>query len=373
MISLFTEKERTELFPIFKTCTYLNTASTGVIPETAIAEQDRFMNFYRGETLQTQPESFEIIINIRKKVATLLGADTEEIALVNNTSYGINIAGWGMDLSKGDVIAIPPGEFPANVYPWKSQEQRGAKVFISEKDGEEFLDIDHLKVIAPSWIRFYDGYRIDLAECARIAQKHEAFLSVDGIQGAGVMYPDLKHSGVDTFSAGAQKWLLSPTGTGILYVRKDAPIRSIFQGWLNRFLDTLDFTKVQQYDITEPKDASRFEIGSYPYQALFAMHASVSLLAEIGIDTIQEYTLKLAELFVSECKTLGLKVISKGGKRSSAIIAVHVPEAAKLHKILQENKILCSCREGNLRFSFHLYNNEKDIEKTIDIIKQVIK
>lgn len=372
-MSLLTDKERIELFPIFKTCTYLNTASTGVIPETAIAEQDRFMNFYRGETLQTQPESFEIIIKIRQKVATLLGAEPDEIALVNNTSLGINIAGWGMDLKEGDVIALPPGEFPANVYPWKGMEQRGAKIFIAKQDGEEFLDVVNLQVLAPSWIRFYDGYRIDLQECSKIVKKHNAFLSVDGIQGAGVMYPDLKNSGVDTFSAGAQKWLLSPTGTGILYVRKKAPIRSIFQGWLNRFLDTLDFTNVRQYDIKEPKDATRFEIGSYPYQALFAMHASVSFLADIGIFNIQEYTLGLAQMFVDECEALGLKVISAGGKRRSPIVAVHVHKAATVHQILQEKKILCSCREGNLRFSFHIYNNEKDIEKTIDIIKTVIK
>ncbi|HEX38372.1 MAG TPA: aminotransferase class V-fold PLP-dependent enzyme [Candidatus Cloacimonetes bacterium] len=372
-MSLLTDKERIELFPIFKTCTYLNTASTGVIPETAIAEQDRFMNFYRAETLQTQPESFEIINKIKQKVAILLGAESDEIALVNNTSLGICMAGWGIEMSQGDVIALPPGEFPANVYPWKGLEVRGAKVYIAEQDGEEFLDVDNLRVLAPSWIRFYDGYRIDIQECSRIAKKHNALLSVDGIQGAGVMYPDLKNSGVDAFSAGAQKWLLSPTGTGILFVRKDAPIRSIFQGWLNRFLDTLDFTNVRKYEIPEPRDASRFEIGSYPYQALFAMHASVSFLVDIGIHKIQVYTLRMAEMFVDECKALGLKVISVGGKRRSPIVAVYIPEAVQVHQKLQEKKILCSCREGNLRFSFHVYNNERDIEKTIDVLKTAIK
>ncbi|MBN2016941.1 MAG: aminotransferase class V-fold PLP-dependent enzyme [Candidatus Cloacimonetes bacterium] len=372
-MSIFTEKERRELFPIFKTCTYLNTASTGVVPETAIAEQNRFMDFYRGATLQTQPESFEKIVTIKERVGELLGASPEDIALVNNTSFGINMAGWGIDLKSGDKIVIPPGEFPANVYPWKGQETRGAEVVITKNDGEEYLDIEGVKVIAPSWIRYYDGYRIDLKECSKIAKKRNALLSVDGIQGAGVMYPDLEKSGVDTFSAGAQKWLLSPTGTGILYVRKNIPIRSIFQGWLNRFLETLDFTNVQQYDIPEPENASRFEIGSYPYQALFAMHASVSLLAEIGIRNIQNHALGLAQNFTAECKSLGLKIVSEGGKRRSPIVAVHVPDAAKVHRELQDNKILCSCREGNLRFSFHLYNNENDIEKTIDVIKILFK
>ena len=372
-MSLLTNKERTELFPIFKTCTYLNTASTGVIPETAIAEQDRYMNFYRGDTLQTQPESFEMIIKIKEKAGELLGASPEDIALINNTSFGINMVGWGTDFQPGDKIVLPPGEFPANVYPWKGQEQRGAEVYFAERDGEEFLDVEGARVIAPSWIRFYDGYRFDLKECSKVAKKHNALLSVDGIQGAGVMFPDLENSGVDTFSAGAQKWLLSPTGTGILYVRKDASVKTIFQGWLNRFLDTLDFTNVRQYDIPEPKDASRFEVGSYPYQALFAMHASISFLAEIGIKRIQEYTLGLANMFVEECESLGMQVISAGGKRRSPIIAVQIPDAVHVHQRLQEKKILCSCREGNLRFSFHVYNNEEDIEKTIDVLRSVIK
>ena len=103
------------------------------------------------------------------------------------------------------------------------------------------------------------------------------------------------------------------------------------------------------------------------------MHASLSLLAEIGIMRIQEHTLGLANTFVDECTSLGLKVISAGGKRRSPIISVHVPDANKVHHILEEQKILCSCREGKLRFSFHLYNNEEDIEKTLDIIKSLIR
>jgi len=92
-----------------------------------------------------------------------------------------------------------------------------------------------------------------------------------------------------------------------------------------------------------------------------------------ALGEIQKHTLGLANDFVEQCESLGLQIVSPGGKRRSAIIAVHVPEAVKVHQILTEHKILCSCREGNLRFSFHVYNNETDIEKTMDVLKTVMR
>ncbi|MDP8315163.1 MAG: aminotransferase class V-fold PLP-dependent enzyme [Candidatus Celaenobacter antarcticus] len=372
-MSLLTNKERNELFPIFKTCIYLNTASTGVIPETAIAEQDRFMNFYRGETLQSQPESFEVIEQIREKLSKILGAPAEDIALINNTSYGINMTAWGIDFHEGDKVLLPAKEFPANFYPWKVHEFRGAEIVINDTSDEIFFDRSDAKVIAPSWVRFYDGFRFDLKQCAEIAKKNNALLCVDGIQGAGVLYPELEKSGVDTFSTGGQKWLLSPYGTGTLYIRKDVPIRSLFQGWLQRFLDTKDFSDVGRYDIPEPDNATRFEIGSLPYQALFAMNKSLELINDLGIQNIEKHALKLAQQFADECEEQGYTVVSPGGKRRSAIVSVHFGDSKKVYEALLTHKVLCSLREGNIRFSFHLYNNEEDIEKTLDIIKSLIR
>ncbi|MBC8383303.1 MAG: aminotransferase class V-fold PLP-dependent enzyme, partial [Candidatus Cloacimonetes bacterium] len=372
-MALLTNKERKELFPIFKTCTYLNTASTGVVPETAIAEQDRFMNFYRGETIQSQPETFEVIEQIREKLSLILGAPAEDIALINNTSYGINMTAWGIDFQKGDKILIPSNEFPANFYPWKIHESRGAEIIINNESDEAYFDRKDAKVIAPSWIRFYDGFRFDLTHCVDIAKKHNSLVCVDGIQGAGVLYPDLEKSGVDTFSAGGQKWLLSPYGTGVLYVRKDAPIRSLFQGWLQRFLETKDFSNVRKYDIPEPVDATRFEIGSLTYQALFAMNKSLKLINDLGIQNIEKHALKLANYFADECEQLGFRVVSPGGKRRSAIISVHFQDSKKVYEALLQQKVLCSLREGNIRFSFHLYNNEEDVEKTLHCIRELFK
>ncbi len=370
-MDLLTNKERNELFPIFKTCIYLNTASTGVVPETAIAEQDRFMNFYRGETIQSQPETFEVIEQIREKLSIILGAPAEDIALINNTSYGINMAAWGIDFQKGDKILIPSNEFPANFYPWKIHESRGAEIVINDTSDEAYFDQANTKVIAPSWVRFYDGFRFDLKHCAEIAKKNDTLLCVDGIQGAGVLYPELEKSGVDTFSTGGQKWLLSPYGTGALYIRKDAPIRSLFQGWLQRFLKTKDFSNVRKYDIPEPADATRFEIGSLTYQALFAMNKSLELINDLGIQNIEKHALKLANYFADECKSLGYEVVSPGGKRRSAIVSVHFHDSEKVFETLLEQKVLCSLREGNIRFSFHLYNNKEDIEKTLKYIQKV--
>src|ERR1051325_658751 len=55
----------------------------------------------------------------------LIGADTGEIALPTNTSYGLNLAARMIPFEPGDVVLVSNGEFPANVFPWRHLGDRG--------------------------------------------------------------------------------------------------------------------------------------------------------------------------------------------------------------------------------------------------------
>jgi len=374
-MQIFNSKQREKLFPIFKKYVYLNTASTGIIPESSIQQMTNFLRRYRGEGIHHDAQSFKMMDDLREKVGNILGTSPERIAIGFNTSFGINISANGLHISSGKKIVLAPDEFPANFYPWKTvAERRNNPLEIISQPDEDLFDIPDTGIIAVSWVRFFDGFRFDLNKLGKIARKNSAFLCIDGIQGAGVLSPKLDNSTVDTFSAGGQKWLLSPYGTGIFYVNENTPLEPTFVGWLQRFALSGDYSSLRKYDLPMPKNAIKFEMGTMPYHNLWAMWNSVSLLDDIGIENIENYTTTLTEEFVLRLKDIpDVQIISPSGKRRSSIVSIAVSPARTVFEKLKQHRIIPAFREGKLRFSFHIYNNIEDIDRTIDILKRVIK
>jgi cysteine desulfurase / selenocysteine lyase len=127
------------------------------------------------------------------------------------------------------VVLGSEGEFPANVYPWIAASK--ARGFTYERlpmagkavDEEALLariaEDERVKCVALSWVSFWTGYRIDLARIGAACRARGILFAVDAIQGLGPLALDVATAQVDILSAGAQKWLCSPWGSGFVYVR----------------------------------------------------------------------------------------------------------------------------------------------------------
>ena len=70
-------------------------------------------------------ELFAMLAETRRKIAQLIGAAAEEIALTVNTGFGISMAARALPLEPGDIVLVSDKEFPANVYPWLRLKDRG--------------------------------------------------------------------------------------------------------------------------------------------------------------------------------------------------------------------------------------------------------
>ena len=100
--------------------------------------------------------------------------------------------------------------------------------------------------MAVSWVQYSRGWRIDLPALAQLCRDHGALLCVDVIQGLGVIPADLAGWGVDFATADAHKWMLGPSGTGVLYVaeeRRDL-LRPVEPGW-NSVVDRDDYDHLE--------------------------------------------------------------------------------------------------------------------------------
>ena len=371
-------------FPLTRRCTYLNNASEGPLPLPAKRVMERFLHDSAYTENEHDPESFRIVEEVREKCAKLIRAKSAEVALAANTSYGLNLVCRGLGLKSGDEILLPEVEFPANVYPWLNLRSEGIRVkFIKTENG--FFDVSRFydaitprtRVFSISFVQFFNGYKNDLKTLGEICKERDIFFVVDGIQGVGNQVLDVKECKIDLLSCGGHKWLLSPPGTGFVYLSSESK-RSLgtpFSGWLSvdwcQGKKKPDFTNLLRYDLRPFETARRFEFGSYPVVDIRGFDACLDILLSAGIKNIEKHNRRLLKLLIDYIKSSSRYELKSSleEKHLSSIINFTGPGIDRVHRRLREEGIITSLREGGIRVSPHFYNNVTEIKKLIEVLE----
>jgi selenocysteine lyase/cysteine desulfurase len=384
MNRLLVEKFRKarKLFPVTEKkhgITYFNSAGTGPLcrPVKKALFDYYEMTQYLDKSVIDR-DAFDSLDRIRRMGSTIIGARPEEVGFGFSTTFGLNIAAFGLPLRKGDEVLLSDIEFPANVYPWRALQERGIKVKFLKSVDRRF-DIDRFRkeisgksrVLSLSFVQFFNGYKNDLEEIGKICRKEGLYFVVDGIQGCGVEPVDVRKCRIDIFSSGAQKWMLSPLGTGFFYVRKELQkkLTTPLASWLA--VDwKLNFSDLFHYDLPWFDSARRFEMGTYPYAHIFAMRAALELISSLGVKNIQRHNHQLLDLLIAYLKSNPHYRITSclEEKNRSAILAFTCDNAPKVHQELVRSKIVCSYREGSIRIAVHLFNDRADMRRLIDVL-----
>jgi cysteine desulfurase / selenocysteine lyase len=362
---------------------YLNNAGTGPLPQRTIDAQARF-NLARAEVFRmTEEMQFGTLARSRELAARLIGASPETIALAVNTSFGINLAAFALPLRAGDVVLTPDLEFPANVYPWMALAQRRGVIYrrVPARDG--LVDEDALlreledstvKAVAISWVSFASGYRVDLETIARACRARDAYLVVDAIQGLGPCTLDVRACPVDILACGAQKWLLSPWGSGFVYVREELTraLEPNVVSWM-AVQDSDDFSRLLDYDLTWRETARRFEQITLPYQDFAGFEASLELLHDLGPDAIARHVASLVDLIMAwAADRPDIRVITPDTpEKRAGIVALRPRDAEDASRRLREARVTHALREGAIRLSPHCYNTREEIERTLAVLETV--
>ena len=373
-----------KIFPHTKKNVYFNAASNGPLPDAAYKLQDDHFQQARTASLGSQQELFVALDNIASNGAKIFGCKKSEVGFGFNTTFGINLAAFGLPLKKGDEILVSDVDFPANVYPWLELRNRGMNVkFVGNRDG--FLDIDQLekaitkktKVISVSFIQYFNGYKNDLKTIGEICRKNNIYFVVDAIQGAGVESMDFKKWQVDIASAGGQKWLLGSQGSGIYFVSDEIQkiLISPWRSWLSIDWHN-DWTQLRDFDRKHYASARQYEFGTYPVAQALSLDWTIAYLTKIGIKNIQQHNHRLIDIFIAYLKSEPRFLITSSleEKHRSSILSFTIDngDIRNIHAELLKRKILTALREGSIRISVHLYNNEDDINKLITGLQESI-
>ncbi len=212
---------------------YLNNASLGPSPalvadatEAFRRKLDAFPSRYMWGGWSEEKEA------VRSKAAALLGASSEEIAIIHNTTEGMNVVASSLNLEPGDEVIVADHEHFSGTIPWQYwQESKGVKLVrptlpILPSDPDEIVEVyrraitSRTRVISMCHVVNTNGMILPVEEVAAMAREQGILVAVDGAQAPGMINVDLHNLGCDFYAASSHKWLFSPKGVGIFYARQ---------------------------------------------------------------------------------------------------------------------------------------------------------
>jgi len=363
-------KEIRKEFPELERLVHLSSAALSLMPERSKQAMIQALTDREYTSEKRTAVRKERDLAARREIAALIHASAEDICMVANTSEGLNILAQGLDLQAGDNVVLSEIEFSGNIIPWLNLEKKGvrikrAKTEFGQDPTEKILAaIDgRTRLVTLSFVGWIDGFKTNVAEIGAYCRERGIIFVVDGIQGVGVMELNVTAAQVSFLSCGGQKWLMSPNGTGFIYVAKSV-LPLISQKYLGYL--SIDNEADNTFDFALPLkgDAARFQIGAVNDKGIAAMERSLSLILETGIADIQDHVIGLNRYAGEGLRKMGYTLVSdRRPDHMSSILSFWGDDTLGAYHRLTRKGVIVSLRNGWIRVSPHLYNTEQDIDK----------
>ena len=379
-------------FPGANNGIYLDTSAHALLPVGARAAVARYVDdcIDAGGRSATMTDP---IARVRAKFAALIGAHSDEIAIVRSVSEGINAVVASLPWRAGDnVIVCPAMEHPNGLYAlYNMRKRHGIEVRTCPPNASlgfpadavpGFMDRNTRLVIA-STVAFASGARTDIDALARICRERNVLLLLDGAQSIGALDFDVRHTAADALAVGASKYLCGPSGFGFLYVRRAVAerIAPVWLAWRGVDLGDAHPGEAGGEDYQLMPAARRFEVGSYNYAGANATEVSLDLIAGAPVAAIEQHVLGLARNLTGGLARLGVPLISGAHDQHCSHIVVagraHPDTACAsllkgLHDQLAAGGVKLASRHGRLRFSLHFYNTPDEIERVLALAREAL-
>jgi selenocysteine lyase/cysteine desulfurase len=357
-------------FPIFERLTYINSCSQGALSDSVRAAYDDYLTGWdeRGAPWDYWVERTE---TARATFARLVSGEPDDVAVTTSLSAGVSSLASAIDFRDRPKIVISDFEFPTIGQIWHAQELRGAEVVHVPADGalipverfEQVID-ERTAVVSIAAVCYRNGSRLDVEEITRIAHERGALVVLDAYQAIGTYPFDVGSLGVDVLAAGVLKYLLGSAGLGFMWTRPGLSERLLptQTGW---FADQNIF-EMDIDDYSPSPTARRFQSGTPPIPNIYAGVAAMELMMEIGIAETREYVNALNERLIAGVDDLGGVVVTpRDAEQRGALVCIRSTDAPALVAKLDEQGIVTSERDGNLRISAHAYNTADDIDHVL--------
>jgi cysteine desulfurase / selenocysteine lyase len=266
------------------------------------------------------------------EVAALIGAQRDEIALVENATFAWHQAFWSLPLRTGDRILTCTVEYASSYLSYlQAERRRGVSIEVIPDDDDGQLSLPGLAdlledgrapvgLVAVTHVPTNGGLVNPVAGVGALCREAGVPFLLDACQSVGQMPVDVDAIGCDLLAATGRKFLRAPRGTGFLYARRSLLDRLDRDGAEPAFLDLLGADWVAPDDYVLRPDARRFENWESNLAAVAGLHAAVAYARSWGLDAIADRVGTMADALRGRLAEVpGVRVHDLGRHRSGIV------------------------------------------------------
>lgn len=327
-------------------------------------------------------------------LAQLVGAEPNNIAIVDSATTAFSQALSTIDFEPGDRIVTTRADYVSNQLMYLSlARRRGVEVVRADdlpEGGVDPASVEALmrqrrpRLVAVTWIPTYSGLVQDAEAIGAICEREGVPYLVDACQAVGQMPIDVARLRCDYLAATARKFLRGPRGIGFLVAADRALARDIYPLYVD--MRGARWTAPEEFEVTP--GARRFETWEIPTALVRGMGAAVRYALDVGVPTAQARAWALAAYARERLANVpGIRVADRGSTLSAIVtvqLAEHTPEDVKLALRRRGINTSVSTRdnaviEGTthaaapvLRISPHYYNTTDEIDRAVGALADAL-
>lgn len=392
-------------FVIDRKMLYMNIGGTGSMPRHVLKNHDEY-----NRVVAKDPTFSYSITQMREDIAPSFGANADEFILTTNTTDGMCMSLNGTDWAPGDEIISTEHEHPGGNGPMSQQVLRKGVVIkrailpvgVDAEPGE-FVEAfraqitNKTKAFCFSHIPYVTGTLLPAKLLCQLAIENGLMTIIDGAHVSGMMNVNFHDLGVDLYAASGHKWQCGPKGTGIWYVRNQRQSNPLELPMVWGVLSSQNAVG-SRYD---PNGAVR-NIGSFLQshghtndQEWQALTDSCKYWDEIGRQRIEDYVTGLS-LYLKKrvSDTFGRRAVLNPDHpelvsglttfnpfRDQTSDAANTKIQEVVARLRDEYNIITAARSAlstdrlayrSVRVSTHLFHNQRDIEKLMDAVIDLV-
>ncbi|TAL85521.1 MAG: cysteine desulfurase [Rhodanobacter sp.] len=382
-----------------KPLVYFDNANTSQKPVSvieAVASHYRLHNANVSRAVhQLGEEATTAYEGVRDKLAAFINAPSRnEVILTSGTTQATNLVAYSFVLPRlkaGDAILTTAMEHHANIVPWQLVAQRGGatvKAAPIDERGELIVErylamlTPEVKLACVTHVSNVLGTVNPVREIARECRKRGIPLLVDGSQAVPHRAVDVQALGCDFYAFTGHK-MLAPTGTGVLWARREhlAAMPPFFGGG--------EMIREVRFDgTTFAEPPHKFEAGTPNIAGFIGMGAAIDYYQSLGIEAVHAWEQQLLAYATERLRDIpGLRIIGEAAEKEPVIsFLLDGAQATDLATLLDLEGV--AVRSGHhcahplmqffgvpstLRASLAFYNTREEIDAFVVALLKVRK
>ena len=310
---------------------------------------------------------WEVIDEVRARIARWTGLEPGDIALLGNASEGIMRVVSSFDWQPGDNVVVPELDYASGRYALASLKRQGVELRLVPAEGWALQTGQLLaacdgrtRLVYISQVNALTGQHADMAAISAALRDTPTALMVDASHALGAVpvrgdLADFTVSCCYKFALGIHEGILA-------WNRRRWPdFVPLGAGWCSAAegADPVEFR--------HKEDARRAEYGNAGHLGAYLLRESLDYLDSYGVDAIADHVRRLSGRLIAGMTKLGLEVMTPAAPESRAGNAAFArSDTSSFIRKASADGILVWGDNGRIRASAHLFTTPDDIEYFLD-------